>query len=94
MRQRSAKRAKRVDDADEAVAQQRQPLAHQNQIGIVGDKAAGRAEMHYFAGFGADFAEGMDVGHHVMAKPPLVEIGAGKIHVVEMGRAFPEVGMA
>ena len=42
-----------VDDADEAVAQHPQPFAHQYQVGIVGDVAAGGAEVEDVAGAGA-----------------------------------------
>ena len=35
-----------VDDADQPIAQHRQPLAHQEQIGVVGHIAAGGAKVN------------------------------------------------
>ena len=42
-----------VDDADQPVAQQAKPFAHQHQVGVVGDVAAGGAEVDDVAGGGA-----------------------------------------
>src|SRR5712692_1064938 len=40
------------------------------------------------AGVGTRFAQGVDVGHHVMAKPALVLLGAGEINVIKMSADF------
>ena len=82
-----------VDDADQPVAQHRQPLAHQYQVGIVGDEAAGGAEVEDGAGAGGGLAVGVDVGHHVMAQPALVEVGAGEVDVVGVGAQLGQLGV-
>ena len=59
-------------------ATQLQRLAHQDQVGVVGDVAARRAEVDDRPGRGADVAVGVDVGHHVVPQLPLVASAAAK----------------
>ena len=61
-----------VDRADEPVADQSERLADQDQVGVVGDVATGRAQVDDRPGLGRGVAEGVDVGHHVVAEPLLV----------------------
>ena len=65
----------------------RSPSRINKKIGIVGDIAAGSAEMDDVAGLGADFAIGVDVGHDIVTQPAFVHFGAGEIDVVDMARA-------
>ncbi len=74
------------DDADQPVAQQLETFAHQDQIGVVGDVAAGGPQMDDPRRAGAGIAEGVDMGHHVVAQPALVRLGGGKVDAVD-GRA-------
>ncbi len=68
-----------VDGPDKAVANVLQGLADQDQVGIVGDVTARGPEVDDRAGVGRGVAEGMDVGHHIVAEPFLV--GAGGVEV-------------
>ena len=56
-----------VDDANQAVAEQLQSRPHQDQIGVVGDVAAGGPKMNDVAGAGSSFGVGVDVRHDIMA---------------------------
>ena len=75
-----------VDDADQAVAQQTQPLAHQDQVSVVGDIAAGGAEVDDVARGRGGVAIGVDVGHHVVAQAVLVAGRPGEVDVVHVVR--------
>ena len=66
-----------------------QPFAHQDQIGVVGDVAARRAQMDDRPGRWAHVAVGMDVGHHVVPQLPFVLLGRVEIDVVDV---CPQLG--
>ena len=66
----------RVDHRGERLAELAQALAHQDQVGVVGDVAGGRAEVDDVARPGGHVLERVDVGHHVVAEPLLVLRGA------------------
>ncbi len=87
----SAKSAERVDDRGERLAQLVQALAHQDQVGVVGDVAGGRAEVDDVAAAGGHVPERVDVGHHVVPQPLLVLGGAAQVDVVEVGAEFGEL---
>ena len=69
----------------------RERLAHQDQVGVVGDVAGGGAEVDDVAGGRGGVAEGVDVGHHVVAELALVLVGAGEVDVVEVGAQLLEL---
>src|SRR5262249_55682355 len=82
------------ENADELIAQPSHSLAHQDQVGIVGDVAAGGAEVDYFAGVGTDFAIGVDVGHDVVTAAALVLGGPREVDVVDVGAQLFDLGAA
>ena len=59
-------------------------LAHQHEVGVVGDVRARRTQVDERPRRGSLIAEVMDVGHHVVAQPPLVLGGLFEVRVVEM----------
>ena len=61
-----------------------QRLAHQNQVGVVGDVAACGAQVNDRPGRGALVAVGVDVGHHVVPQLALVLVGGVEIDVVDV----------
>src|SRR5262249_57371055 len=82
------------EDADEPIAQPSHSLAHQDQVGIVGDVAAGGAEVNNFAGVGTDFAIGVDVGHDVVTAAALVLGGPREVDVVDVGAQLFDLSAA
>ena len=81
-----------VDDAHHPIANPREPLAHEQKIGVVGDVATGGAEVDDPARLGSGFAVGVDVGHHVVAQLALVALGGGEIDVVDVVAHLEEHG--
>ena len=82
------KTGERPEQRDETRPQQAEPTAHLDQIGIIRDEGARRAEMDHAASRRRRVAEQMDMRHHVMAKTPFILRRLGEINVVEM---FPHV---
>ena len=82
---RTAKIGEGVDRRDELIADQVQGLSDQDQVGVVGDVATGRPQMDDRAGHGRRVAQRMDMGHHVVAEPPLVGFGGGEVDRLDLG---------
>ena len=76
----------------QATEQQLQALAHQQQVGVVGDVGAGRAEVQVRSGRGRLVAEVVDVRHDVVAQAFLVLGGAIEVGVIEMGAQLRQRG--
>ena len=64
--------AQGVDRGGRLVADDLQRRADQDQVGVVGDVAARRAQVDDRPGRGRRVAVGVDVRHHVVAESPLV----------------------
>ena len=75
----------RVDDGHQSAAEDFEPLAHQDQVGVVGDVAARRTEVDDLAGVRAAIAIRVDVGHHVVPQLALVLRGPVEIDLVDGG---------
>ena len=71
---------------------EREPLADQDQVGVVGDVAARRAEVDDLPGRRGDVAVGVDVGHDVVAEPLLVGPGGVEVDVVDLRPAARRSG--
>ena len=69
---RSAKASSAPSSGDEPAEQQAQAVAHDDQVGVVGDERAGGAEVNERPGRRRLVAEGVHVRHDVVAEPPLV----------------------
>src|SRR5438552_4611812 len=65
-----------VDQTHQSIANEAQTLAYQDEIGIIGHKAAGGAEMENIACAGTGFAKGVNVCHHIMAELALQHLGS------------------
>ena len=76
--------AEPVDQAGELAGDDPQAVAHQDQVGVVADIATGRAEVNDRRRLGRRIAEGMDMGHHIVAELRLVLAGLVVIDVVEV----------
>src|SRR5262249_6998253 len=61
------------------------PVPHQNEIGIVGDKATGCTEMDDVAGIGASFTVSVDVSHYIVTPAALVRFCTHEIDILDMG---------
>src|SRR3989449_1830574 len=72
------------DDCRNPSQQQLQPLAHQEEVGVVGDVRAGLAEVNERTRRRGLLTEMMDVRHHVMPQPLLMLGRAVEIGVVEV----------
>ena len=68
--------------ADDLLAHELQALAHDDDVGVVTDIAAGRAQMDDALCLGALQAVGVDVAHHVMADELLARNGVLIVDVV------------
>jgi hypothetical protein len=77
--------AKLIDHRGQSAGQKLQPLAHQNQIGVVGDVTACGTEMNNRPSLGADIAIGVHVGHHVVPQLSLVSRRRLEIDVINVG---------
>ena len=80
-----------VDHGHQPVADHFQGLAEQDEIGIVGHVATGRAEVDDRPGGGAKVAVGMNVGHDIVPQPPLVALGGGEVDVVDVALQFGDL---
>ena len=56
----------------------REPVAHEDQVGVVGDERAGGAEVDERPRRRRLVAEGVDVRHHVVPEPALVRAAAAR----------------
>ena len=77
----------REDDRGEASGDHAEGFADENEVGVVGDVAAGGAEMDDRASGGAGVAIGVDVGHHVVAELAFVFGGGVEVDVGDVGDA-------
>ncbi len=73
-----------IDHRHQPGADQLKRLSEQQQVGIVRHETTGGPQMDDAAGIGTDVAVGTDVGHDVVADPPLVLPGHFKIDVVDV----------
>jgi len=76
--------AQRVDHVHEFAADLLQARAQQDQVGVVGDVRAGRAQVDDRRRLGRRLAEGVNMGHHVVAHPAFVVGRLGEIDVVQV----------
>ena len=60
-------------------------LAHDDQVGVVDDELARRAQMDDSLGRGRGFFERVDVRHHVMAQAFFPTAGRLEVYVIERG---------
>src|SRR5208337_3720003 len=74
-----------VDHRNELIAEQVEGFSNQDEVGVVGHKTTGRSQMDDRAGHGRRIPQRVDVGHHVMSKPPLVGFSGGKIDGLDLG---------
>ena len=77
-----------VDDAHEAVAHLNQGIAQLDKVAIVGHIAACGAQVYDGPGFGCHIAEGVDVGHDIVAELLFVIGHFGEVDVVQVGGHF------
>ena len=78
------KTGQRPEQRGQPPAQQEEGLAVQYQIAVVGDIAAGSAEVQDARGGGSGLAVSIDMGHDVVADLFLALLGAGKINIGQM----------
>ena len=76
--------AQAIDRCRQPCGQHFKALAHEHQIGVVGDIAARRAKMNDAAGRGALIAVSVDVRHHIVPQPAFMGIGGGEIDVLNV----------
>ncbi len=81
-----------VDRADDPVADQSERLSDQDQVGVVGDVATGRAQVEDRPGRRRGVAKSVDVGHHVMTQTPLVARGSLEVDRIDLGAQFADLG--
>ena len=79
LRLREAREA--LDRNQQSLLEERQPLAEDHQVGVVGHVARRGAEVDPAARRGALLAEGVDVGHHVVPDLALARVGHVEVHV-------------
>ena len=82
---RGGEALERREHGDQPAEQQPQPVAHDDQVGVVGDERAGGAEVEERPRGRRLVAEGVDVGHHVVPEAALVAGRGGEVGVVEVG---------
>ena len=80
----------RDHDGGDAPEQELHPLAHQDQVGVVGNVGARRAEVEEGTGRRRLLAEMVDVRHHVVTQPLLVLRRALRVGVVQVGAELCE----
>ena len=74
-----------VDRRDEPVADQVKGFSDQDQVGVVGHVTTRRAQVDDRAGRRRRIPQRVDVGHHVVAEPPLVGFGGGEVDRLDLG---------
>ena len=77
--------AERDQHRCEAPQQQPQPLAHDQEVGVVGDVGARGAEVQVGPGGRRLVAQRVDVGHHIVPQAFLVLHRPVEVDVVEVG---------
>ena len=77
--------AQRPDHRRQPPRDQRERLAQQDEVGVVGHKAARGPQVDDRPGRGALVAVGIDVRHHVVPQLVLVLGGRGEVDVVDVG---------
>ena len=80
-----------IDHRGQPAGEHLQAVAHQHQVGVVGDVATGGAEMDDAFGCWALIAVGVDVGHHVVPQAPFVGFGGGEIDFVDVLLEFRDL---
>ena len=84
-RRPDGERLQRAQHRDQPAQQEPEPVAHDQQVGVVGDERAGGAEVQERPGRGRLLAEGVHVRHHVVPEAALVPGRGGEIGVVQVG---------
>jgi hypothetical protein len=85
--------AESAQHVDELHAHEREPVAQDHEVGVVGDVAGGRAEVQDPARRPAALAPGVHVGHHVVAQLALEALGQLEVHVLEVRAQLGELGV-
>ena len=75
----------RAQHLPQAAQEQPARVAQNDEVGVVGDKAAGGAQVEVRARRGRLIAEMVDVRHHVVPQAPLVVPHGVEVGVVEVG---------
>jgi hypothetical protein len=70
---------------DEPSEQKAEPVAHHDEIGIVGDEGAGCPEVQKGACRRGLIAEGVNVGHDIVPEATLVPCGNLEVGIVQVG---------
>ena len=73
-----------VDNLHQLVADQDQPLPHEDHVGVVPHVAAGGPQVDDGHGLGAQLPVGVHVGHHVVAELLLPRCGLLVVNVIDM----------
>ena len=73
-----------VDRRGQAVADGAEPLADQDQVGVIRDIAARRPQVDDLAGVRRDVSQRMHMSHHVMPEPLLVGPRRLEVDVVDL----------
>lgn len=72
-----------VDDGEQTAEKQADRVSQEQQVGVVDDVHAGRAEVDNSAGGGSGLGEGVDVCHDVVPRLALVAAGGGEVDLVD-----------
>ena len=73
-----------VDHRNELIAEQVKSFSNQDEVGVIGHETTGRSQMDDRAGRGRRIPQRVDVGHHIVAKPPLVGFRGGKVDGLDL----------
>jgi len=73
--------------------QKPEPVPQDHEVGVVGDEGARGAQVQVGSGAGSLVAQGVDMGHHVVAEPPLVLRGHREVGVVQVVPQIREGGV-
>ena len=82
-----------IEHRERPAQDQRQRLADDHQVGVVGDKRTGRAQVQVGSRGGGLLGEGVHVRHDIVAEAALVPRRGGEIGVVEVGAHGRECGV-
>jgi hypothetical protein len=69
---------------DQSAEQKPESIAHHNEIGVVGDERARSPEVEIWPGSRGLIAEGVDMGHDIVAEAAFIAGGRHQVGIVEM----------
>ena len=72
-----------IDDLDEPCAEQAEAVAHEDEFGVIGDEAAGGAEVDDGACRGNEVTPGVDVGHDIVSEFSFVSFGGFEVDLID-----------